>query len=322
MQRRTVLIAGAILALASGFASAQAFPARTVTLVVPYAPGGLPDTVARVVGQKLGDKWGQAVVVENKPGGNGVVAAQYLATKPADGYTLLVTDATMFTVNPFIYPNLPYDPVKDFTPMSFTARAPLFLAVPPSSPANNFDEFVQMVRSNPGKHTYGSSGIGSIHHLTFESIKAALGMDILHVPFKGTGQSIPALVSGQVSAVWSAMPSIAGFVKEGKLKLISVNSEKRSKLAPNIATVAESHIPGFDFAPTIGFSGPAGVPAAIAAKVAADVADVLRDATLAERLTVLGIDPVGEGPREYAAQLAADRARMEKAVKVAGAKVD
>ena len=322
MKRRTVAAAAAAIALASGIACAQPYPAKTVTLVVPYAPGGLPDTVARVVGQKLSDKWGQAVVIENKPGGNGVVAAQYLATKPADGYTLLVTDATMFTVNPFIYPNLPYDPVKDFTPMSFTARAPLFLAVPPSTPASNFTEFVQMVKANPGKHSYGSSGIGSIHHLTFESIKAALGMDILHVPFKGTGQSIPALVSDQVTAVWSAMPSIAGFVKEGKLKLISVNSEKRSKLAPNVATIAESPIPGFDFAPTIGFSGPAGVPQAIATKVASDVAEVLKDPALAERLTVLGIDPVGEGPREYAAQLATDRARMEKAVKVAGAKVD
>ncbi len=187
MKRRTVVAAAAAIALASSIACAQPFPSKTVTLVVPYAPGGLPDTVARVVGQKLSDKWGQAVVVENKPGGNGVVAAQYLSTKPADGYTLLVTDATMFTVNPFIYPNLPYDPVKDFTPISFTARAPLFLAVPPSTPASNFTEFLQMVKANPGKLSYGSSGIGSIHHLTFESIKAALGMDILHVPFKGTG---------------------------------------------------------------------------------------------------------------------------------------
>ena len=312
----------ALATVVATLVQAQPFPHKTVTLVVPYAPGGLPDTVARVVGQKLSDKWGQAVVIENKPGGNGVVAAQYLSTKPADGYVLLVTDATMFTVNPFIYANLPYDPVKDFTPMSFTARAPLFLAVAPSLPANNFAEFVTMVKATPAKYTYGSSGIGSIHHLTFESIKAALGLDILHVPFKGTGQSIPALVSGQVTAVWSAIPSISGFVKEGKLKLIAVNSEKRSKLAPDVATVAETLIPGFDFAPIIGFSGPAGVPAAIAAKVAADVADVLKDPALAERLTVLGIDPVGEGPKEYAAQLASDRARMQVAVKLAGAKAD
>jgi tripartite-type tricarboxylate transporter receptor subunit TctC len=312
----TALVAGA------AFAQAAGYPNHPVTLIVPYAPGGLPDTVARVVGQKLGDKWGQAVVIENKPGGNGVVAAQALLAKPADGYTLLVTDATMFSVNPFIYAKLPYDPQKDFTFISFTARAPLFLAVHPSLPVSNFTEFVALVKSKPGQFSYGSSGIGSIHHLTTESIKAALGLDILHVPYKGTGQSVPAVVSGQVSAVFSAFPSLAGFAKEGKLKLIAVNSEKRSSLAPDVATIAETHIPGFDFAPTIGFSGPAGMPAAITEKIGADVAEVLKDPAMAERMHVLGIDPVGGGPQAYAAQIAADRARMEVAVKVAGAKAD
>ena len=316
-------ITAGVAACACITALAQApYPNKTVTLLVPYSPGGLPDTVARVVGQKLGDKWGQPVVIENKPGGNGVVAAQALAAKPADGYTLMVTDGSMFAINPFIYAKLPYDPQKDFTFISLTARAPLFLAVPPSSPANNFAEFVQMVKATPGKYTYGSSGIGSIHHLTFESIKAALGLDILHVPFKGTSQSVPAVVAGQVSAVFSAFPSLAGFAKEGKLKLIAVNSEKRSSLAPDVATIAETHIPGFDFAPTIGFSGPAGMPAPITAKIGADVAEVVKDPAMAERMHVLGIDPVGGGPQAYAAQIAADRARMEVAVKVAGAKAD
>ena len=187
MKRRTVVAAAAAIALASGIACAQPYPARTVTLVVPYAPGGLPDTVARVVGQKLSNKWGQAVVIENKPGGNGVVAAQYLSTKPADGYTLMVTDGSMFAINPFMYKSLPYDPQKDFTFISLTARAPLFLAVPPTLPVANFTEFVAMVKATPGKYTYGSSGIGSIHHLTMESLKATLGLDLLHVPFKGTG---------------------------------------------------------------------------------------------------------------------------------------
>jgi len=328
MKRYFRVLAAALLASVCGlagvsaFAQAQSFPTRTVTLVVPYAPGGLPDTVARVVGQKLGDKWGQAVVVENKPGGNGVVAAQYLATKPADGYTMLVTDGSMFSINPFIYKSLPYDPQNDFIFISLTARAPLFLAVHPTLPVSNLTEFVALVKSKPGKLSYGSSGIGSIHHLTFESIKAALGIDLLHVPFKGTGQSVPAVVADQVSAVWSAFPSIAGFVKEGKLKLISVNSGKRSSLAPDVATVAETSIPGFDFAPTIGFSGPAGISPALANKISADVAEVLRDPAFKERLYVLGIDGVGGGPAEYAAQVITDRARFEKAVKLAGAKAD
>ncbi|HET7732072.1 MAG TPA: tripartite tricarboxylate transporter substrate binding protein [Usitatibacter sp.] len=311
----------AAAAVAASLAHAQ-FPQKTVTLVVPYAAGGLPDTVARVVGQKLSEKWGQAVVIENKPGGNGVVAAQYMAQKPADGYTLLVTDGSMYSINPFIYRSLPYDPQKDFTFISLTARAPLFLAVPPSLPASNFTEFVQMVKSKPGTYTYGSSGIGSIHHLTMESIKGSLGIDLLHVPFKGTGQSIPALVSGQVTGVFSAMPSLAGFVKEGKLKLIAVNSEKRSSLAPDVATIAETTIPGFDFAPTIGFAGPAGIPPAVVTKISNDVADAVKDPALKERLSVLGIDAVGGGPQEYAAQVAADRVRFEKAVKLAGAKAD
>ena len=325
MKRSLVLGAAALqCALASAVLAQPApqFPVRAVTLIVPYSPGGLPDTVARVVGQKLGEKWGQPVVVENRPGGNGVVAAQALAAKPADGYTLLVTDATMFAVNPHMYAKLPYDPVRDFTPISLTARAPLFLAVHPSMGVASLEEFVRKAKAEPGKLSYGSSGIGSIHHLTFESLKAGLGLDVLHVPFKGTGQSIPALVSGQVAAVWSAMPSIAGFAKEGKLKLIAVNSGKRSGLAPDLATVSESHLPGFDFAPTIGFSGPAGVPPALAAKIGADVAEVVRDPALAARLAATGIDPVGGGPQEYAAQLAADRARFERAVRVAGAKGD
>lgn len=327
MHLRDLLVAAAaafatLLAGAMAAHAQPAFPTRTVTLVVPYAPGGLPDTVGRVLGQKLADKWGQPVVVENKPGGNGVVAAQYLASRPNDGYTLMVTDGTMFAVNPFIYKSLPYDPQKDFTFINLTARAPLFLAVHPSLPAENFSEFVALVKAKPGQFSYGSSGIGSIHHLTTESIKAALGLDLLHVPFKGTGQSVPAVVSNHVAAVFSAYPSLAGFVKEGKLKLIAVNSAKRSSLAPGVATIAETHIAGFDFAPTIGVSGATGIPAAITQKVSADLNEVLGDPAMKERLQVLGIDAVGGGPEEYAAQIRADRERFEKAVRVAGAKAD
>jgi tripartite-type tricarboxylate transporter receptor subunit TctC len=323
MKRRTFTAAVAIASLlVAAPALAQSFPTRAVTLVVPYAPGGLPDTVARVVGQRLSDKWGQPVVVENKPGGNGVVSAQYLATKAPDGYTLQVTDGTMFSVNQFIYKSLPYDPQKDFTFISLTARAPLFLAVHPSLPVKTFADFVQLVKENPGKFSYGSSGIGSIHHLTMESLKASLGLDILHVPFKGTGQSVPAVVSNQVTAVFSAIPSLAGFVKESKLRLIAVNTPDRSSLAPDVVTISESGVPGFDFAPTIGFTGPAGMAPALAAKISADVAEVLRDPAMKERLHVLGIDAVGGSPQEYSSQVIADRARFEKAVKLAGAKAD
>ena len=329
MNRRPMLriFAAALAALAAlaidGLAQGTpGFPARTVTLIVPYSPGGLPDTVARVVGQRLSEKWGQPVVVENKAGGNGVVAAQALAARPADGYTLLVTDGTMFSVNPFIYGSLPYDALKDFTYISLAARAPLFLAVHPSMPVANFDDFVKLIKAHPGKYSYGSSGIGSIHHLTFETIKSTLGLDILHVPYKGTSQSIPAVVAGDVNAVWSAMPSIAAFAKEGKLKLIAVNSSERSSLAPGLATVAETHIPGFDFAPIIGFVGPAGVPAAIAQKISADVAEVVKDKAMADKLTTLGIEAVGSDPQAFRAQIVADRERFEKAIRATNIKAN
>ena len=319
----------ACIALASLFASAPqalaqgaGYPRQPVKVLVPYAPGGLPDTVARVVGQRLSEKWGQPVVIENKPGGNGVVSAQALMSSPPDGYTLMITDMSMFVINPFIYSKLPYDPQKDFTNISLMARAPLFLAVHPSMPVKNFQEFVALAKAKPGTLTYGSSGIGSIHHLTFEAIKSSLGIDVLHVPFKGTGQSVPAVVSNQVSAVFSAFPSLAGFTKEGKLRLIAVNSRERSSLAPEVATIAETDIPGFDFAPTIGVWGPAGLPAAIAAKIAADTDEVLKEPAMRERLHVLGIDPVGLGPQAFSEQLAADRVRYKQAVEVARAKAD
>jgi len=312
------IVLGVVVALVSVDANAE-FPTKAVTLVVPYAPGGLPDTIARVIGQKVSEKWGQPVVVENRPGGNGVVAASYVITKPADGYTLMVTDIATFSINPYTYKSLPYSE-KDFTFVSLTARAPLFLAMNPSIPATDFPQFVALAKANPGKYSYGSSGIGSIMQLVMESVKSSLGIDLLHVPFKGTAQSVPAAVTNQVSVVVSAYPSLAGFAKDNKLKLIAVTTGKRSDLAPDVAPIAESAIPGFDLAPYIGLTGPAGIPPPVVEKIAADIADALRDPATAERLRGLGIEPVGGGPKEFAATLAADRAKVEKIVQQAGIK--
>ena len=313
----------AALTLALGlapFAWSQSFPTKTVKLIVPYSPGGLPDTVARVVGQALSEKWGQQVIVENKPGGNGLVAAPLITSAAPDGYTLLVTDGTMFSVNLYTYKQLPYDPARDFTFISMAARAPLFLAVNPSLHVNTFEEFLKLVKASPGKYSYGSSGIGSVHHLTMEMMKAGLGLDLVHVPYKGTGQSIPALVGGDVAAVFSAMPSLAGFVKDGRLKLIAVNTETRSSLSPQIPAVAEYGLPGFEYSPHIGFSGPPGMPAALVQKISKDVADIVKSPAMAERMTTLGIDAVGSTPEAYAAQHLADRERYGRAVKTAGIK--
>ncbi len=318
---KKLLLGAAALAFLFAFAApasaADAYPAHTVTLIVPYAPGGLPDTIARVVGQRLAEKWGQPVVVENRPGSNGVVAAAYLKTKAADGYTLMVTDLATFSINPFLYKALPYED-RDFTFISLTARAPLFLALNPSIPAASFPQFVALAKANPGKYSYGSSGVGSIMQLVMESVKSSLGIDVLHVPYKGTGQSVPAAVANQVSLVVSAYPSLQGFAKDGKLRLIAVTTAGRSPLAPDVSAIAESEIPGFDLAPWIGLTGPAGIPQAVVNKVAADVAEVVKEPAMQDRLHVLGIDPNGGGPREFAQALAIDRARVEKIVKQAG----
>jgi len=273
MRRRFILAAIAAFIAASAWAQPAAYPAKTVTIIVPYAPGGLPDTIARVVGQKLSDKWGHAVVIDNRPGGNGAVAAQYLINRPADGYTLMMTDLATFSINPFMYRSMAYGE-KDFTFVSLTARAPLFLALHPSIPAATFPQFVALAKANPGKYSYGSSGVGSIMQLVMESVKSTLGIDVLHVPFKGTGQSVPAAVSNQVSLVISAYPSLQGFAKDDKLRLIAVTTEKRSQLAPDVVPIAETEIPGFDLAPYIGVTGPAGMPAAVVDKIAGDIAEV------------------------------------------------
>jgi tripartite-type tricarboxylate transporter receptor subunit TctC len=313
-------IVAASLALAgTAWAQQPAFPAKAVTFVVPYAPGGLPDTIGRVIGQRLSEKWGQPVVIENRPGGNGVVAAQYLMGRPADGYTLMVTDLATFTINPYTYKSLPYTE-KDFTFVSLTARAPLFLAINPSIPASTLPQFVALAKADPGKYSYGSSGMGSIMQLVMESVKASLGIEVLHVPYKGTGQSVPAAVGNQVSMVISAIPSLQGFVKDGKLRLIAVTTASRSALAPDVATIAETEIPGYDLAPYIGLTGPAGIPAAVVSKIAADVAEVAKEPAMEERLRGLGIDVVAGGPREFAQQLDIDRAKVEKIVKQAGIK--
>ncbi|MCC6473424.1 MAG: tripartite tricarboxylate transporter substrate binding protein [Burkholderiales bacterium] len=314
--------AALILAVVSQSALAQAarFPEKPVRVAVGYAPGGLPDTVARVVAQKLSERWGQQVFVENRAGANSGIAAEFVGAAPPDGYTLLVTDNSTHAINPFLYRKLPYDP-KSLAPVSLVARAPLYLAAHNAFPANTFAEVVAVLKANPGKYTYGSSGIGSTHHLCMEFLKSALGLQLTHVPYKGTGQSVPALVAGQVPLVWSAYPSLASFAKDGRIKLLAVNSLKRSASSPGLPAVAET-IPGFDFAPTIGFFTPAATPADLVARIAAEANEAIKAPEVIARFTALDIQAVGSTPEEYAASLRADAERYSKAVKLSGASAD
>jgi tripartite-type tricarboxylate transporter receptor subunit TctC len=320
--RRSLMLASAMLlaGMLPLFASAQsAYPNRPIKFVVPYAAGGLPDTVARIFAQRLGDKLGQSVVVDNRPGANGVVAAQALATAPKDGYTFLVTDGSMFSINPAIYKNLGYDYKRDFVPVSLAARAPLYMAVHPKVPANTLQEFIALAKAKPGTLNYGSSGIGSTHHLTMEAMKAALGLQITHVPFKGTGQSVPALIGGQVEVLFSALPSLAGFVKSGQVRLLANNAAQRSSQEPNVPAIAEI-IPGFDFAPIVGVLAATGTPASAIERISHEMALISKMPEVITTLNNAGIEPIGSSPADYGKAILGENERLAKAIVASGIK--
>ena len=306
----------------SSLAQTQAaYPNKPIKFVVPYSAGGLPDTVARIFAQRLTERLGQSVVVDNKPGANGVVAAQVLATSAKDGYTFLVTDGSMFSINPAIYKNLGYDYKRDFMPVALAARAPLYLAVHPKVPANTLQEFVALAKLKPGTLNYGSSGIGSTHHLTMEALKAALGLDIIHVPFKGSGQSVPALIGGQVEVLFSALPSLSGFVKSSQVKLLATNAAQRSAQAPNVPAIADL-VPGFDFAPIVGVLAAAGTPAMAIERISFEVAAIAKTAEVITLLSNAGIDAIGSGPADYNRAILGENERLAKAISLANIKPD
>lgn len=323
MKRRQLLAVAALPALgslASRVAAQGTFSfTKPVKFIVPYAPGGLPDTVARVYAQRIGERIGQAVVVENKPGGNGVTSAQALAASPSDGQSFLVTDGSMFSINPLIYKNLAYDLKRDFAPVSLMARSPLYLAVHPNVGVSTLQEFIALVKSKPGAMNYGSSGIGSSHHLTMEAMKSALGLDIRHVPFRGSGQSVPALIGGQVECLFSALPSLAGFAKSNQVRILASNAGQRSPLMPAVPSISEV-IPGFDFAVVVGALTQSGAPVAAINRLAAEAAAVAHHPELLATLGTAGIDAVGAGPADYGKAIASENERLGKAVALAGMK--
>lgn len=322
-RRRLLAAAAAVPALGWKLASAQQDAAfnftKVVRFIVPYAPGGLPDTVARVYAHRIGERIGQSVVVENKPGGNGAVAAQTLASYPSDGHAFLVTDGSMFSINPLIYKKLSYDRGKDFIPASLLARSPLYLAVHPSVQAKSLQEFIALVKSRPGAMNYGSSGIGSSHHLTMEAMKQALGLDIRHVPFRGSGQSVPALIGGQVECLFAALPSLSGFARNNQARILASNAAGRSPQLPDVPAIAEV-IPGFDFEVVIGALAAAGTPPGSVTRLAAAAFAVARHPELVATLHAASVEPVGASAVDYAKAIDAENARLAEAVAAAGLK--
>lgn len=321
MQRRSLIAAAALLTLPL-LAAAQAYPSKPIKFIVPYAAGGLPDSVARVVAQRLTERLGQSVVVDNKPGGNGVVAYQaLLQSTPQDGHAFIVSDGSMLSITPLVNKAVPYKVGTDILPVSLIARSPLFVVAHPKTNVNTMQEFVALVRSKPGEFTYGSSGIGSTHHLTMEALKAALNIDVRHIPFKGSGQSTPALVGGQVDFSVAALPSMQGFAKAGQVKVLASNAAARSPQAPDIPTLAEL-VPGFDFSVVIGVMAAAGTPQAAISRISQEIAEVVKHPEVVKTFQTAVIDPVGAGPQAYGQVIVRENEAMARAAKVANLKAE
>jgi tripartite-type tricarboxylate transporter receptor subunit TctC len=296
------------------------YPTKPVKFIVPYAPGGLPDTVARVVAVRLGERLGQGVFIDNRSGGNGMVAYQaLLQSNPGDGHTFIVSDGSMLSITPLINKAANYRLGKEILPVSLIARSPLFLVAHPKTGVGNLQEFIALVRSKPGQFTYGSSGIGSSHHLTMEALKAALNLDIRHVPYRGSGQSTPALISGQVDFSIAALPSIAGFVQSGQAKVLASNAGSRSAQAPDIPTIAEI-LPGFDFSVVVGVMAASTTPQAAIDRIGKEIAEVVKMPDVIKTFDASVINPIGAGPLEYAKVIEHENEVMGKAGKSANLK--
>jgi tripartite-type tricarboxylate transporter receptor subunit TctC len=306
-----------------GAAGAQDYPTRPIRAVVPYAAGGLPDTMTRIAGQRMIEILGQQIVVDNRPGAGGIGACELVANATPDGYTLLIADVAQTAINPALYAKLPYDTLRDFAPVSLMGTSGQFLVAHASVPAKTLPELITLVKGKPGQFRYGSGGIGSVHHLSMEALKAPLGLDIVHVPYKGTGQAVPALLGGEVSLLFAALPSISQHVKAGRLKLLAVNTIKRNAQMPDVPTIAEiTGIRDYDYPPAIGVLVPAKTPKAVINRLAAAINKAVQHPDTVNRYTTLGIDPVGNTPEQYAAQTRVDIAKYAKAVKASGVKVE
>ena len=303
-------------------AAAQTYPARTVTVVVPFPAGGSVDGVARILVQKLNETVGQYFIVENRAGGaSGTVGANAVAKAAPDGYTLMVS-ASVHVINPFLYKSVPYDVVNDFTPVSLIADGPLIVSTTPSVPANNLKDFFALVRKDPQKYTFGTTSIGSASHLAIELLKSDAGLDTLVVAYKGTAPALTDLMSGQIHLLADPMLSSLPLAQGGKIKALGLTSLKRAAAAPEIPTVEESGVKGFNFVSWYGLWGPKNLPADISDKLQSDVAKVVALPDVKQRLNTLGFDPIGRGGAQFANYIRDEMAKYEKIIRDAKIKVE
>jgi tripartite-type tricarboxylate transporter receptor subunit TctC len=303
-------------------AQPQAWPQKPVRVLVGLAPGGNPDTLARMLSAKWGEAFGQQFVVENRPGAGSTVAADLTAKSAPDGYIVLISDSSVITTAPHLYGSLPYDPFRDLQAVSLAVVVPMWLVVHPSVPANSIAELVALARSAKEPMPYASSGNGSIHHLTMELFKADVGVNFTHVPFKGAGQSVPAMIAGDVKLGFIGYPAAAGAIKSGRLRVLAFSMTKRSALTPDIPTVAETVAPGFDMSAPLGVLVAARTPPEIVARLNRAVNAAVRSPDLLERMAAIGMEPAGTTPEQYEKMLKEEYERFGSLIRRIGMRID
>jgi tripartite-type tricarboxylate transporter receptor subunit TctC len=321
-RRMAIVLLAGMLSLVPTLAGAQAYPSKPIKIVLGFPPGGATDILSRDFAAKLADELKQQVIIENKPGAGGTIGADLVAKSPPDGYTLTIGTSSNHAIAVSLYKKLPYDPVKDFMPITMLAVSQNVVAVNPAIPANNIKELVAYAKANPDKVNFGSSGNGTISHLTGEMFNTLNGTQITHIPYKGSAFVFPDLVSGQISMMFDSTISIAPILKSGKARALAVTGGKRSKLMPDLPTVAESGYPGFESTNWFGFFAPAGTPKEIIAKLHAASVKALSASALQERFAQQGAEVVANSPEEAAAMLKSDIAKWAEVARKSGAKID
>lgn len=305
--------------LAQGAAGETApYPNRPIRLIVPFAPGGSTDTLARIIGQKLGERLGQQAVLDNRSGANGTIGTDLVAKAAPDGYTLGMAYVATLAINPAIAPSLPYDPVRDFAPIAQVTSSPNVLAVHSSIQAGSLSGFVALAKARPGALNYASGGVGTIGHLSAELLQHVAGIEMQHVVYKGSGQAVIDLLGGHVAAMFSGMSSVLTHAKAGKLKLLAVTGRQRSPAVPALPTIAESGYPGYEAVGWFGLVAPAGTPKAVVTRLNRETIHVLNLPDVHERLTGLGFDIVTSAPEEFTSYIGSEVAKWRKLVKQIG----
>ena len=316
------LVAAAVLPVAGALAQTAAFPSKPLKIIVPFAPSGPNDIIARLVGQKLNELWGHPTVIENRGGAGGTIGVELAAKAPADGYTLVMGGSSSLAVAPGLYPKLAYDPLRDLTAISNVAFVPYAVAVNPHVPAKNVRELIAASKTLKGGLTFGSSGSGSMSHLAAELLKASSGANLLHVPYKGTAPSVTDVMAGQIDMMIADYAALAPFEKIGKLRLLAVAGSRRAAVAPQLPTIAESGVKGYAVDAWFGIVAPAGVPKDIVAKLNTAIVNGVKSADVRARFGELGYEAIGDTPDQFTATIKTDIEKFGRVIKAAGIKAD